>query len=76
MFLRFVEDEGHGVARLDVVVNNQFGLIGHAVDGAQGNVALLKRLLEKILVWRDVLLGKSLHLVGVVFVFFFFLATT
>ena len=47
----FVEDQGHGILKLDVVVNDQFHLIGDVRGGAEGDVSLRIGLLEKILVW-------------------------
>src|SRR5580692_9488837 len=69
----FVENQRHGIARFQIILDDELDLVGHLGDGADGDVALGVGLLDQIFVWGNILLCQSFHLLGVVFVFFFFL---
>ena len=71
LFLGLVDGEGHGVAGLVVIVNDEFG--DAVACGVEGNVALGVGGLNVIFVWRNVVLGEFFHLVRVILVFFLFL---
>ena len=68
-FCSFIEEQGHGIAGLDVIDDDDFHFAGGGVAGRDGNISFGLSGLNGVLVRRKILLGESFHLLGVVLVF-------